>query len=147
MDDHTLKTLACPVLEAIQTWHVTHPRATLAEMDTALYPLLMQLQAACMQEMAQEQPEAHWAAYPETERPRCPTCQVPLRPHGTRPRRLQGRGGASVDLDRTYGVCPQCGTGVFPPGPSAGGAHGAADADDGDLWGAVGPADLLRPRR
>jgi RNA polymerase-binding transcription factor DksA len=39
-----------------------------------------------------------------------------LQVKGKKKRELQTRGGVSVKLEREYGICPQCGQGIFPPG-------------------------------
>ena len=46
----------------------------------------------------------------------CPTCVVSLQTRGKHKRTLQGNGGENVTLSRTYGTCPRCGEGLFPPG-------------------------------
>ncbi len=51
---------------------------------------------------------------PPAERPTCPTCGVALHPRGKRTRRLRTAGG-EITIARTYGICPVCGTGLFPP--------------------------------
>jgi len=39
-----------------------------------------------------------------------------LKEAGRGERSLQTNGGESVELERQYGLCPQCGQGFFPPG-------------------------------
>jgi uncharacterized protein with PIN domain len=63
------------------------------------------------------------AVYGEEERWRaggeggvCPHCGAKLEKKGKKKRRLQTWGGREVELEREYGVCPECGQGIFPPG-------------------------------
>ena len=46
----------------------------------------------------------------------CPDCKVALKDAGRGGRSLQTNGGENVELERQYGLCPQCGQGFFPPG-------------------------------
>ncbi len=43
-----------------------------------------------------------------------PQCGESLVSRGTRKRRLQTNGGEEIVLERSYGVCPKCGVGIFP---------------------------------
>jgi YgiT-type zinc finger domain-containing protein len=49
------------------------------------------------------------------ERPRCPTCGGMLQERGKQVRKLVTYGEQSVQLTRSYGYCPTCGVGFFPP--------------------------------
>lgn len=44
----------------------------------------------------------------------CPKCGVALTKKGKKKRKLQTRGGREIELEREYGVCPECGQGIFP---------------------------------
>ena len=57
-----------------------------------------------------------WSQKPEEERPRCATCGKPLWARGEQTRWIQTTGGEAVKLRRSYGTCPACGVGFFPPG-------------------------------
>ena len=57
-----------------------------------------------------------WSKIAQEERPRCATCGKPLVGRGEQMRWIQTNGGEAVKLTRTYGTCPQCGVGFFPPG-------------------------------
>ena len=75
----------------------------------------MQLEAQLLQDAAQESASCSWGkVLVEEPFPRCPTCQVPLQARGQQARTLQGNGGESVTMFRTYGTCPKCGE-RFPP--------------------------------
>ena len=110
------QTLAAEVLTSMADWRVQHPRATLREIETAVDERLSALRARMLQDAAQESLEAQWSHAPEEERPVCSQCGTPLVARGTHQRRLQTSGGREITLQRSYGVCPGCGAGLFPPG-------------------------------
>src|SRR5215472_7800746 len=49
-----------------------------------------------------------------SQAPLCPACQKPLVARGRQRRQVQAIGGNEITLERTYGVCPACGAGLFP---------------------------------
>ena len=92
------------------------PKATLREIETELDTRLSRMRARMLEDLALHSAAAAWQNAPPTERPRCPDCGTPLQERTTQPRTLQTHGGHDLTLDRSYGVCPACGTGLFPPG-------------------------------
>ncbi len=103
------------IVTGLWDWRQQHPQATLAEIEGAVDARLARLRAHLLQEAALASPTADWATAAAADRPTCPTCQTPLVARGKQPRRLQASGGRDVVLERTYGVCPTCGGGLFPP--------------------------------
>ncbi|GCF12033.1 hypothetical protein KDI_55970 [Dictyobacter arantiisoli] len=100
--------------EAFQTiaqWRQGHPKATMAEIETAIDQQLDQVRARIIEEVAQA--EMHPEAEPEPTR--CPQCGERMHRRGTRSRRLQTRGRQDVTLTRPYLDCPACGYSFFPP--------------------------------
>lgn len=102
--------------QAIDEWRQTHPTATLDEIETVIDAHLAPVRAKLVEATAQASPRRDWQQAEPVEQPCCATCRTPLQARGRHRRRLQTTGGASVDLERTYGVCPTCGQGLFPPG-------------------------------
>ena len=102
------------ILAEMDAWRAAHPTATLAEIETALDERLSALRRRLLTETVSKSPQADWSTRPPAQRPTCPTCGVPLQPRGKRTRQLRTSGG-DVTLNRTYGRCPVCGAGVFPP--------------------------------
>lgn len=100
--------------QTIQEWRQAHPTATLDEIETVIDAQLAPVRAKLVEATAQASPRQDWQQ--AAEQPCCATCGTPLHPRGRHRRRLQTTGGASVELERTYGVCPTCGQGLFPPG-------------------------------
>lgn len=103
------------VLSGMKEWRVAHPKATFREIEQAVQERLSRLEAQMLQDVALESSQRDWNAASE-EAPRCPVCEVGLYKRGKQTRSLQGRGGKEIRLERSYGVCPVCGTGLFPPG-------------------------------
>lgn len=102
------------ILAEMDAWRAAHPTATLAEIEAALDERLHALRRQMLTSAVAKSPQADWSARPPDDRPTCPTCGVPLQPRGKRARQLRTAGG-DITVERTYGVCPVCQTGVFPP--------------------------------
>jgi YgiT-type zinc finger domain-containing protein len=107
--------LADEVLTSMTEWRRHHPQATLAEIEAALDLRLARLRAQLLQDTARASAATSFGDAPQASRPLCPTCGQPLVARGRARRRLQTQGGHEIVLDRSYGVCPACGTGRFPP--------------------------------
>jgi uncharacterized protein with PIN domain len=104
------------ILSDIKEWRREHPKATLREIEEEVHQRMSRLEAQVVQDAAQESASREWSGTSGAQRPRCPVCQTPLQARGKRKRELQGVEGQNVTLTREYGTCPNCGTGVFPPG-------------------------------
>ncbi|MCI0399446.1 MAG: hypothetical protein L0332_18965 [Chloroflexi bacterium] len=104
------------VLSGMKEWRLQHPRATLGEMEAALDERLAGLRRRMLENMAEASQTADWREAAEGEKPVCPQCQQPLQRRGEQERGLQTQGGQTISLKRQYGVCPECGVGLFPPG-------------------------------
>ena len=97
-------------------WRKEHPHATWAEIEAAVDEQMNQVRAQLLQELVQMGESEDWRKIPPGERPQCATCGEPLSARGEQTRYLQTSGGQAVKLTRTYGTCPACGGGFFPPG-------------------------------
>ena len=97
-------------------WRKEHPKATWAEIEAAVDEQINQLRAQLLQDLVLLGQDEDWRELPEEERPRCPTCGTVLWARGEQTRDIQTTGGETVELRRTYGTCPTCGVGFFPPG-------------------------------
>jgi len=97
-------------------WRKEHPKATWAEIEAAVDEQINHLRAQLLQDLVQMGESEEWSERPEEERPRCAMCGKPLWARGKQSRYLQTTGGEAVKLTRTYGTCPGCGVGFFPPG-------------------------------
>lgn len=103
------------ILTDMTEWRRGHPKATFREIEEEAHKRMSQLEAQLIQDTAQQSPSRAWSAACSQERPACPVCGTPLHARGKRQRKLQAAGGQAVTLNREYGTCPTCGTGLFPP--------------------------------
>jgi hypothetical protein len=114
--DQTWRALSDEVLTGMKEWRLQHPRATLSEIEAALDERLARLRARMLEDAALASAAADWDATRGDTPPVCPHCGASLKARGGHPRQLQTHGGQSLTLQREYGVCPVCQTGLFPPG-------------------------------
>lgn len=103
------------MLCGMKEWRQQHPKATLREIEEAMDEHLNRLRAEMFEEIIKMSPQADWSEAPEAERPRCEQCGNLLVSRGKRSKWLQTSGGQQVEIERSYGTCPQCGQGLFPP--------------------------------
>jgi RNase P subunit RPR2 len=96
-------------------WRKEHPKATWQEIEAAADERINQLRAQMIEDVVQMSESEDWSQRPQAERPRCANCGKPLSARGAQTRYLQTTGGEAVKLTRTYGTCPECGEGFFPP--------------------------------
>ena len=113
--DHQWRSLSEELLFGLKAWREQHPKATLLEIEEEVSRQMSRLGAQVIQDAAQSSEASDWTSQPSTEAPRCPHCDSALVSRGKRRRRLQSSGGAQVELVRSYGTCPTCGVGLFPP--------------------------------
>jgi len=102
------------VLKGLREWRRLHPKATLAEIERETMKQMAQLQAQIMEELSQTLPVEERRSEVETQI--CPECGAKMRRRGESERQLQGSGGQTIHLKRSFWVCPACGAGIFPPG-------------------------------
>jgi len=107
--------LAEDVMTGMKEWRQQHPKATFREIEAALDERLARLRARMLEDAALVSRAAEWAAE-SVERPVCPKCGTPLQARGKEARALTTQYDQSIQLERSYGVCPKCQTGLFPPG-------------------------------
>lgn len=103
------------VTAEMRDWRLAHPKATLREIEVELDARLNHMRARMIEDLALTSSAADWAATPATEVPRCAACDQSLEATGAKSRTLQTHGGQALTMERTYGVCPACGAGLFPP--------------------------------
>jgi hypothetical protein len=116
MDEHAWQQKSAEILTNITAWRRAHPKATFVEIEAEVHRHLMQLEAQVLQDAAQASESREWDKMSGQAAPLCPTCAIPLNARGKHQRALQGNGGESIQIERTYGTCPKCGAGLFPPG-------------------------------
>ncbi|MBV9020909.1 MAG: hypothetical protein JOZ71_09370 [Ktedonobacteraceae bacterium] len=113
--DQEWQKLSEQILTDIKEWRRAHPKATLREIEEEVHARMSRLEAQVIQDAAQESSSRAWSGAGPEQRPTCPVCGTALQARGKRTRRLQAAGGQEVSLTRSYGTCPTCGVGLFPP--------------------------------
>ena len=103
------------VTSAMAAWRLEHPTATLREIELELDARLNAMRARMLEDLAFTSSAAAWTAAPACQHPRCSECDQALQSDGSKQRLLQTHGGQQLSLQRSYGVCPTCGVGLFPP--------------------------------
>ena len=114
--DKKWEELAEEVLSGMKEWRIQHPRATLNEMETALDERLNRMRARMLEDMALASRAANLEESETGARARCEQCETELVSRGKGKRSIQTNGGEEITLRRSYGVCPKCEVGFFPPG-------------------------------
>lgn len=115
MDEQAWLSKGAAILTDIKEWRRAHPKATFVEIEDEIHRRMMELEAQILQDAAQASESREWGKSPGQPAPICPTCGTSLQARGQQQRTLQGNGGQSVTLHRTYGTCPSCQKSFFPP--------------------------------
>jgi hypothetical protein len=105
--------LSFDILTGLREWRLQHPTATLREIEEALDQRWYRVRARMLEDLALQSSLATWNE--ADERPSCPDCGRPLIRRGRQPRHLKTQGDQTLSLSRTYGYCPKCKKGHFPP--------------------------------
>lgn len=113
--DHRWWSLAREVLTGMKEWRLQNPAATFSQIEAALDQRLGSLRARMLEDVALASDAASWSAQAPTSPPPCPACGTPLHSRGPSTRHLQTNAGQEIALTRSYGTCPACQTGLFPP--------------------------------
>jgi hypothetical protein len=112
--DPTSDMLSYDILTGMREWRLQHPDATLTEIEQALDERWYRLRARMLEDLALQQEAAAWQTK-AADRPTCLECGRPLIRRGRQPRQLKTHGGQELTLTRSYGYCPTCRKGLFPP--------------------------------
>src|SRR5947207_8518675 len=103
------------VAQELAEWRRAHPKATLTEIETAVFEAMQTLQARALGQVVHASASADLKAHGADERPRCSTCGGQLEPRGRQRRSVRpARQRAALDLERSYAVCAKCGAGLSP---------------------------------
>ena len=96
--------------DKMRQWRQANPKATLTEIEEAVEAELAQLRKQLVEAMVQEE------AAGAPEEPDCPQCGGKMAKNGRRQRKLKGKEGQTIELDRQQWRCLSCGATLFPPG-------------------------------
>jgi YgiT-type zinc finger domain-containing protein len=104
------------VMTGMKEWRLAHPRATFKEIETALDERLARVRARMLSDVALASAATNLKGAEVAERPPCPKCGHPLEHQETTTRTLTTNHDQTIELARSYTLCPACGARVFPPG-------------------------------
>ena len=106
--------LAGEMLRGFRAWRETYPTATLSEIEQALDERWARVRARLLEDAALTSTAADLRS--SGIRPLCPTCGARMQADGQEVRRLTTSGDQTLTLRRSRARCPECGSGLFPPG-------------------------------
>lgn len=135
--------LAEEVMVGMKEWRLQHPRATFGEIEAALDEGLARVRARMLQDVALASAAADVTSIRPEQRPPCPQCGHPLEARGQETRHLTTNYNQTISLKRSYALCPECGTGLFPPGRGTGVAAWEPESQFGGEPGAAGDLDAF----
>ena len=114
--ERVVQELAAEVMQEVKEWRLQNPKATFREIEAAVDGSWARARARLLQEVALASEATEVSSDLEGREHQCPRCSHPLESRGQRSRCLSTYYDQSINLKRSYGVCPACGTGLFPPG-------------------------------
>lgn len=114
--DKAWRKVADEVLVGMKEWRLAHPRATFQEIERELDEELSKLRVQMLKDTAMASKAADVAQREKKERADCPECGEKVQAKGKQTRRLTSQSNRVVEIERSYGVCPQCKAGFFPSG-------------------------------
>ncbi|MDQ3694707.1 MAG: hypothetical protein M3464_13935 [Chloroflexota bacterium] len=97
---------------ALAAWRQAHPTASWAAIEAAVEAQVGPMRAQLLGDTALASDATDLTA----TRPTWPDSGARLVRAGRQQRTLRGEGDEPITLARSYTRCPQCGTGLFPPG-------------------------------
>jgi len=109
------------VITGMKEWRLQHPKASLKEIERALDEKLARVRARMIEDIALSSRAARLSESDRaeeqsaSERPRCPKCGGALESRGDQTRTLVTNHNQEITLRRSYGYCPACEAGLFPP--------------------------------
>jgi hypothetical protein len=110
------KELAQEVLLEMRQWREEHPEATLQEIEEEVDQRMARMRAGLVEGTAMSSVAVEVGSQGGKQPTRCPTCGGVLQARGKQVRTLRTTGEQTVRLSRSYGYCPTCQVGFFPPG-------------------------------
>ncbi len=120
MDREKWERLAREVFSGMQDWRVQNPRATFAEIEDTVDEMLADMRVKMMEDVALESKAKDLRALQEGEQIGCTICGGVLKDRGKHVRELTTQHEKQIHLERSYGYCPTCLVGFFPPGRGIG---------------------------
>ena len=107
--------MAQEVFLEMRTWRKDHPKATLQDIEEEVDRRLARLRAGLVEGVAMSSAAVEVGGRRAEAKAACPTCGGVLHARGKQVRKLPTTGQQTVRLERSYGYCPTCQVGFFPP--------------------------------
>lgn len=104
------------VILEVKEWRLRHPKASFKEIEQAVDGSLAKARARLLQDAALTSDTAKVNSDRRGDAGECPQCAHSLVSRGQQTRGLATNYNQSISLKRSYGFCPACGAGLFPPG-------------------------------
>ena len=114
-EEQRWRELAQEVLLEMHEWREEHPRATLQEIEEEVDQRMARMRASLVEGTAMTSAAVEVGKRAGGQHSRCPTCGGELQARGKQVRTLRTTGDQTVRLARSYGYCPTCQVGFFPP--------------------------------
>ena len=108
--------VAQEVLLEMRPWREEHPTATMQEIEEEVDKRIARMRAGLVEGIAMSSAAAEVGSRAAGQPACCPTCGGVLQARGKQVRKLTTTGEQTVRLERSYGYCPRCQVGFFPPG-------------------------------
>jgi uncharacterized protein with PIN domain len=99
------------IIERLLEWNESHAEPDLTQIEDIVLELREELGIEFAASLVSSQEKVE----PAVER--CKLCGQEMRNKGRKRKVVESRVGA-IDLERGYYYCPECGAGIFPPGPT-----------------------------
>jgi predicted RNA-binding Zn-ribbon protein involved in translation (DUF1610 family) len=99
--------------DELRKWRAEHAEASFDEIANQVSPRRRALMGQLLGQLATQHGDGRYA------QANCPTCGEEMEASGRRRRQVVHAEG-EADVERAYHHCPECGQGLFPPGPAAG---------------------------
>lgn len=115
IDEHWQKLYEEAMTDVVE-WRQEHPQATFNKIEEKLDSRLAQVRAQLLQDLVKMSANTDLRGRPAGERPLCPECGKPVAANGQQQRELITSYEQKIAIRRSYGRCPECGHGFFPPG-------------------------------
>jgi predicted RNA-binding Zn-ribbon protein involved in translation (DUF1610 family) len=114
-DEQHWHEVAQEVLLEMRTWREDHPKATLQQIEEEVDRRIARMRAGLVEGIAMSSAAVEVGGRTAEAPAPCPTCGGVLHARGKQVRKLVTTGKQTVRLERSYGYCPTCQVGFFPP--------------------------------
>jgi hypothetical protein len=115
MDQDKWEKLAREIFSGMKDWRAQNPKATFVAIEDKVDEMLADLRVKMMEDTALESQARDLLSGYDEKRVHCTICGRMLQDKGKQTRKLTAHRDKQVCLERSYGYCPTCQVGFFPP--------------------------------